>query len=211
MLVSQQEFKVCLLLTLEVNQGKLPSTIKDAERFRELIKSGIPFAAIASQLQPRPKSTLLRSQLPLLETDQIHRETGSQVDSIDSAAMEGLRKELTIARMGTISSPDSYIAVLHILIFYIIEVKAARALINEDAINKLDKIVKTAKAKAIKIPVSTSLSSSQEESLKRLADEFQFMEHARAMNVFVEMELKPDSDGFILDCSSSKLWWRIFA
>lgn len=88
--------------------------------------------------------------------------------------------------------------------------KAARALINEDAINKLDKIVKTAKTKAIKIPVSTSLSSSQEESLKRLADEFLFMEHARAMNVFVEMELKPDSDDFILDCSNSKtLWWSV--
>lgn len=106
MLISQQEFKVGLLLTLEVNRGKLPSTIKDAERFRELIKSGIPFAAISSQLQDHPKSTLLRSQLPLLESDQIHRETGS---SIDSAALEGLRKELTIARMGTRSSPDSYI------------------------------------------------------------------------------------------------------
>lgn len=90
-MISQLEFKVGLLMTLEGNQGKPPSSLKDLERFRALLKSGIPLAAISDFTKTSRR----------LDFHDAAASQSNELDRIDnSSAIAELKKELVIARMG---------------------------------------------------------------------------------------------------------------
>jgi hypothetical protein len=79
-------------------------------------------------------------------------------------------------------------------------------LINPDSIHKLDKVAKVAKAKSIKI--HTSSSPLQEILFQKMTAEFQFIEQARAFNVFLEWDksdTNQDSREYVLDCAKGNV------